>query len=197
MPHSGFREEVLNIVLAQVLTEQGVVAAPERLMKWKGARHMPDVVVVFQGLRTVLEGKIDDHPGAADQVLKDVQGRVEQGIAHIGIAVLYPAKLRDIDSLASLRKQMTVADLSLSVSTEAGTQDWTLGTLDTLASLLRRTFDELVEEDVVAKAAAALDAGVEAFARAAITATPAAIDRCAAALGISLGDVENGGPDES
>jgi hypothetical protein len=30
---SGFREEVFNVILAQILEEHGVISAPERIIK--------------------------------------------------------------------------------------------------------------------------------------------------------------------
>lgn len=54
MSGDGFREEVLNGILAQLLNERGVVSIPEQSPRWPlEGRRMPDVLVVFQGLRTI------------------------------------------------------------------------------------------------------------------------------------------------
>lgn len=184
MTTSGFREEVLNVILAQLLGERGVVSVPETIERWPmQGRRMPDVLVVFQGLRTVIEGKVGDQPDAEGQVLDNARGRVEQGIAHISIAVLYPASLRQAPSLDELKRQLSAATLRVAVCTEAGEQGWTECDLGTFADLLRRSFERLIREDVVAEAVAALDAGVERLARA-ISGTPAVVDRWADILGI-------------
>lgn len=183
MSTTGYREEVLNVLLAQLLEEQGIVSAPEQsLKKASKSRRVPDVLVLFRGLRTAIEGKVDDHPTAVADVLKDARGRVEQGIAHIGIAVLYPPGLRQIQ-FSSLKSELGKARLRIAIYSEAGEQGWNGGDVNYLGDMLRRTFDQLVEEDVVKQAVAALDAGVEVFAQA-ISASPAAIERSAELLGI-------------
>jgi hypothetical protein len=183
MVTTGYREEVLNVLLAQLLNEQGIVSAPEQSLKRVSkTRRVPDVLVLFRGLRTAIEGKVDDHPTAAEDVLKDTHGRVEQGIVHIGIAVLYPSALRQIQ-FPSLKNELGKAKLRIAIYSEAGQQGWSDGDVNYLGAMLRRTFDQLVEEDVVTQAVAALDAGVEVFAQA-INASPAAIERSAELLGI-------------
>lgn len=183
MSIGGYREEVLNVLLAQLLDEQSIISAPEKSLRQpdKG-RKVPDIIVLFQGLRTVIEGKVDDHPGAAEEVINDVRQRVEQGIAHIGIAVLYPATLRQVN-FHSLKSELSQITLGIAICSEAGESGWTEGNLNHLGALLRRTFDQLIEEDVVAQAVAALEAGVEKFAQA-VAGLPAAIERSADVLGI-------------
>ena len=58
---------------------------------------MPDIIVNFSGLRTAIEGEVDDNPKAKDDAAKSAQSRVEDGIAHIGVAVVYPRELRKVD----------------------------------------------------------------------------------------------------
>jgi hypothetical protein len=183
MSIGGYREEVLNVLLAQLLDEQSIISAPEKSLRQpdKG-RKVPDIIVLFQGLRTVIEGKVDDHPGAAEEVINDVRQRVEQGIAHIGIAVLYPATLRQVN-FHSLKSELSQITLGIAICSEAGESGWTEGNLNHLGALLRRTFDQLIAEDVVAQAVAALESGVEKFAQA-IAGLPAAIERSADVLGI-------------
>ena len=183
MSNTGYREEVLNVLLAQLLDEQGIVSAPEQSLKRASkTRRVPDVLVLFRGLRTAIEGKVDDHPTAVEDVLNDARGRVEQGIAHIGIAVLYPSALRQIQ-FPSVKNELGKAKLRIAIYSETGQQGWSDGDVNYLGAMLRRTFDQLVEEDVVTQAVAALDSGVEVFAQA-INASPAAIERSAELLGI-------------
>ncbi|MDP3062919.1 MAG: hypothetical protein Q8O40_06890, partial [Chloroflexota bacterium] len=145
-------------------------------------RHIPDVLVVFQGLRTVIEGKVDDQPSAAQNALQDAQERVDKGIAHIGIAVVYPAALRQA-SFPNLKQELSNSTFRIAVCSEAGQKAWADGGLDFLADLLRRTFHELVEEDVVARAAATLDTAVTQFSRSVFT-TPEVVKRASEILGI-------------
>ena len=93
---TGFREEVLNVILAQILEEHGVISAPERIIKARPGmtRKMPDVLVYFRGLRLIIEGKVEDAPNAEESALSAARQRVEDGLAHIGVAVVYPMLLR-------------------------------------------------------------------------------------------------------
>ncbi len=143
---------------------------------------MPDVLVTFQGLRTVIEGKVDA-PGAAANVQDQARTRVEDGVSHLAIAVLYPPKLRRTP-FDALRKELATSGLKMSVFNEGGGTGWVDGNLDNLSDLLRRTYEQLVQEDVVARAVDQLSAAVEGFARAVL---PAAgnVERAAEALGIS------------
>lgn len=54
MRTGGFREEVLNVALAELLAERGVVSLPEQAVLSAQQRRLLDVLVVFQGLRTVI-----------------------------------------------------------------------------------------------------------------------------------------------
>jgi hypothetical protein len=183
MSRGGYREEVFNVLLAQLLAEQGIVSAPEQsINRALKSRSVPDVMVVFRGLRTAIEGKVDDNPKAKDEVMENAKKRIEQGIAHIGIAVLYPAALRKLNFNA-VKPELNKIKLQVAICSEAGEQGWAEGDVNYLGDMLRRTFDQLVKEDVVAQAVAALEAGVEVFAYA-IGVAPAAIERSAELLGI-------------
>lgn len=171
------------MVLAQLLNERGLVSAPEvAIQDAEAGRRLPDVMVVFHGLRTVIEGKVEGGD-AETRVMEQTVARVEEGIAHIGIAVVYPESLRTVD-FNDLPQALANADLRIAVCTEGGTLGWADGNLDYLGNLLRRALEDIVEEDVVAYAVGALNAGVDRFARAAGD-LPGLIDRAADVLGIS------------
>jgi len=162
----GYRQEVFNVLLAQLLQERGVIAAPEnvlRLPERGPARRMPDVLVEFHGLRTVIEGEVSDQPEARDRALNSARRRVEEGIAYIGIGVVYPAELRQAD-YAALKGELARSELDIAIITEAGESGFVHGDLNQLERTLREAYNRLLQEDVVAEAVAALDAGVENFA---------------------------------
>jgi hypothetical protein len=185
MTTGGYREEVFNVLLALLLHQRGVVTAPEQAFKQDidSRRRIPDVLVVFQGLRTVIEGKVDDRPDAREEALQQAQERVNKGIAHIGMAVIYPRTLRRTP-FPDLTDALSQSQFSIATFSEAGETGWTEGDLDYLAEVLRRTFDQLIQEDVVAKAVESLSGGVREFARSAF-ASPATAQRAAQILGIS------------
>lgn len=61
------RQEVLNVLSAQLLEQQGIVAVPESIVPASGdeGRRMPDVLVDFQGLRLAIEGEFAAPQAAA------------------------------------------------------------------------------------------------------------------------------------
>lgn len=191
----GYREEVFNVLLALLLHERGVVSAPEQSLKQALQEHrqVPDVMVLFRGLRTVIEGKVGDKPDAADKAAAQARGRVDTGMAHIGIALLYPAVLRKAP-FAELQDQLAKSTFKVAVCSEAGETGWTDGGMDYLADLLPRTFDQLVREDVVSQAAETLSSGIEDFAKKVFT-TPGTIQKAAEVLGIR--ELPKGKPKET
>lgn len=178
-----YREEVLNVCLARRLAERGLVSLPEQIITQDRRRRLPDVFIVFRGLRTVIEGKRADSPQAATRVQNDARSRVEEGLAHIGIAVLYPPELRSAANLTDLEEQLERIQLRVSVFSEAEEQGWVEASIDTIADLLRRTHELLSSENVVALAVEAIEEGVNHFSEA-IMNLPAAVRRNAEALGI-------------
>jgi len=158
MPH--YREEVLNVYLAELLRDRGVISVPESITQRGSHRKMPDVVVEFFGLRVMLEGKVGDTPQAKIKALEAAQNRLEQGIAQIGVAVVYPAALR---KASDIKAALAQSELEIAIVTESQEIGYTKGDIDYLKSALNLAFEHLVEEDVVAEAVAALDAGIDRF----------------------------------
>lgn len=117
----ALRQEVLNVVLAQLLQRRGLVATPESILKAASEgprqRHIPDVMVDFQGLRLVIEGDFDVGSAESD-VAAQTRERVEKGISHLGVAVLYPRSLRLV-AFSKLEGELEKALLRFAVVTEA------------------------------------------------------------------------------
>jgi hypothetical protein len=180
-----FRQEVLNVLLAQLLQERGVIGAPENIIKLDSitGRRMPDVLVNFRGLRTAIEGEIGYRKRANELALKAARQRVDEGISHIGVAVVYPADIRDVEEFANLKRKLAQSQLQIAIVTETGDTGFVAGDTDYLASALSHAFDQLVQEDIVTRAVAKLDAGIERFADAMVT-KKGDIGRIAASLGI-------------
>ncbi|MEK9138273.1 MAG: hypothetical protein AAB393_14200 [Bacteroidota bacterium] len=160
----NYRQEVLNVVLAQLLQERGIISAPEDVLKTspKDTRKMPDVMVNFFGLRTAIEGEVDDQDDAAPKALASARKRVDQGIVHIAVAVVYPSSLRK-HPFNRLKDELAKAELRIAVVTESGDKGYDQGNVDRLGEFLRRAFGELIQEDVVAQAVDELKQGIEKF----------------------------------
>jgi hypothetical protein len=151
------REEVLNVFLATCLSARGVDADPETILK-KG-RAKPDVIATFRGLRCAVEGKVADTPRAAEVVLGDARRRIDQGVAHIAIGVIYPVALRTTE-FARLTSELGDARLDFAVLTDAGTEVWHRGGVHEILAELRRAHDVIVRDDVLQQAVDTLNIGL-------------------------------------
>ena len=101
------REEVLNVALARLLRQHGIVSAAERIATepLTGGRAMPDVLVEYQNLRLIIEGKIDRTRESGRRVQKQAYDRVVSGLAHLALAVLYPEDLARVVNHESVLAQ--------------------------------------------------------------------------------------------
>lgn len=198
-----YREEVLNVVLALLLHRRGIVAAPEQILRLhlERGRAMPDVLVHYNGLRVAIEGRTVIGKAAQQALLTNTRERIQQGIAHLGIAIVYPSFLRQLpfeqleSALAQTRLRFAVVseveDIQLAMQLTDVQEPWDVimpavwaqGNLENLSELLRRTYEQLVREDVVKRAAESIRAGIIEFSEVILT-SPGSIARSAGALGI-------------
>lgn len=180
---SGYRQEVFNVLLAQLLQERGVISAPEKVLSSANKkRRMPDVIVDYHGLRIVIEGEVSDQYKAKEKALNSVKARVDEGIAHIGIAVIYPTSLRKTP-YSSLLKNLAKAELEIAIISETGVTDYTIGDIGYLENTLRRLFENLVKEDVVSEAVSIIEASIEEFSKAIVN-REGIVQRAADVLGV-------------
>lgn len=205
MPH---RQEVVNVVLAQLLGEHGLVASPEQILHPPStAVRLPDVILDFHGLRLAVEAEFVDAPNAKGAAYEKAQSRVEQGLAHIGVAILYPARLRNT-SFQKLKSALSAARLQYSITTEATSPEvqlhlfdakqvpitWHQGAVDSLINSLRISYGGLIREDTLDRAVSRLDAALGEVVTA-IEWQPATSDRMAQQLGVrDLPSDRTGGP---
>ncbi|MCS7192006.1 MAG: N-6 DNA methylase [Armatimonadetes bacterium] len=178
-----FRQEVLNVVLAELLEKRGIVALPEIRL----ARKAPDILVSFYGLRLAIEGEISDQTDAKREAWRKAQERVRNNIANFGLALVYPAKLTKVASLDRLRQELAECPLRFSLCPPSlpETAQWQEGSLDTLCAALNAAYQHLASEDEVQKAAKLLREGIDVLANdlLALGATP---ERMAVPLGIAI-----------
>ncbi len=175
-----YREEVINVVLAELLNERGIASLPEQIIRdiIRKKRRLPDVWVDYEGLTVAIEGKIEN-----SLVIEDARRRVEQGLAHIAIAVDYPGVLRVARDLKELKREMASTPLKIAVVTEDGESGFVEGDLSFIDNLFRRTHEELVKEDVVTEAVNYIRQANAELAKH-LTDRPAVLKRVASALEI-------------
>jgi hypothetical protein len=186
-----FREEVLNVALAEVLTERGLLSLPETIRLSRGRRRLPDVTLAdLWGVRIVIEGRVSGGKPVRTGLVRDATARVEEGIAPICLAVLYPPDLRRAVTPAQLRAALNRTPLAVRVISEGHPGDWDDTTVDGLGDVLRRSYELLVGEDVVTSAVEDLDHSISA-ASATMLASRATPTRLRGLLGIP-DDIEGG-----
>jgi len=179
------RQEVLNVLLAQLLQERGLIAAPEQILRVAGepGSQMPDVLVDFQGLRLAIEGNFAGSGAVEAALVTQTRQRVDRGVAHIGTAVLYPRALRDA-AFAQAKHDLASARLRFAVVTEEpDPPSFAEGDVTNLAGALRRAYEQLIEDRVLDKAVTLIGHGIDGF-TAALSTQPASAERFAVSLGI-------------
>lgn len=176
------REESINTQLALLLSKLGVIADAETILS--RGQHRPDVMFTLMGLRVIVEGKFADHGNAEEQVLADARSRVELGLAHIAVAVVYPKRLR-IVSTNAVETELSRAKLRFRVISEFGdnADQWSEGSPEKLMDALRRAQESLANDDVVEATARALSERLEGIARL-WSGQAGACDRLGALLGM-------------
>ena len=172
------RQEVLNVILAQLLQERGLVAAPEEILRQPTKeRRLPDVIIDFQGLRLAIEAEF----GAQNSNVawRKARKRVEEAVAHIGVAVVYPVRLKRV-AFERLRSELQQCSLQYAVFTEANeptaqrllfkqevTQEskpsFSRGNVDELGNAIRRSYEQLVKDETLDKAVELLEGIIEGF----------------------------------
>jgi hypothetical protein len=175
------REEVLNVVLAICLSSRGIKADPETILR--RGRSRPDVIALFRGLRCGIEGKIAETNQAKPEVLANARSRINQGIAHLAIAVVYPEPLRRV-AFGHLQSELNSSDFEFSVLTDSdGKEAWHNGGINEIVAELRRAHDIIVRDDVLQQAVDTLNVGLSEVSGALLN-NSAACDRLIRVLGI-------------
>lgn len=98
------REEVLNILLAELLEKRGLLSVPETIRSvvkaGKKQKRLPDVTVFdLLGLRIIIEQRIGKSAATKTSLTNDAKKRVEEGLSPICLAVIYPPSLAKLESL--------------------------------------------------------------------------------------------------
>jgi hypothetical protein len=177
------REEVMNVLLGVCINDSGMSAEAENVESNAiGRRALPDVVVSYQGLRCSVEGKWADANNARQIVAGQARDRIQTGIAHIALAVIYPSALRAVP-LVNKKQELLAARLQYCLCTELSEGDWREGDVAAIQDDLRRAQHLMATDDIVTKAVAELQAGM--FGLVTVLAdNPATCDRLADILSV-------------
>jgi hypothetical protein len=179
------RQEVVNVVLAECLQDAGLAAVPEQIIRAaaSGQVRLPDVIVDFEGLRLAIEGEFATTPDAEAKAVNKATERVEEGLAHVGIGVVYPAEAASW-AFEELRRRLPESRLVFAVATELpGAPSLVEGTVEHLCEALRRAYDTLIEDEALQRAVAVLEVAIDRWVSA-LRPQPGSTARCARVLGV-------------
>jgi hypothetical protein len=95
-----FREEVINTRLADVLSEFGLNTLPETIDMTTGSKKYPDVSTLVEGIKVTIEGRKETYQ--KDKLMEDAKRRIEEDIADVSIALLYPKEIEEQEATDKL-----------------------------------------------------------------------------------------------
>lgn len=162
---NGFREEVVNVKLAELLEQRDVVSLPEQVISdLVENNRMPDIMTAnLLGIRVVIEGRIGRQAGTRQSLVEDCKERVAEGIAPMAVAVAYPEGVNQATSLSGLERNLREAEFQINVITEEGAGNWSSGDIEDLGDYLRSGYGDLVQENVVEEAVETIDDSIDRF----------------------------------
>ncbi|MFH1219419.1 MAG: N-6 DNA methylase [Candidatus Eisenbacteria bacterium] len=143
-----FREEVINVKMAELLCDYGLDAIPETITPHK---KLPDVSILVRGTKLILEGR---KASQRAQLEKDAKGRIEQGLCDISMAIVYHPELYACTTTEKLADSLRVYSYGgrLFYQTKEGIKQETLAGVDieTLVASINAGVSLLVDSDVLA-----------------------------------------------
>ena len=138
---SGNREEVLNVVLANLLNSRKIDAAPESIKKMNLSRKMPDITVTdYYGLKFIIEGRYFETSTDEKSLIVDSKKRISDGLGPVCIAVLYPPYLRTVP-YSQLPDELSKSKLRINYFTSTAEGNWSVSDVSGLTGILRKSFD--------------------------------------------------------
>jgi len=143
-----YREEVINVKLAELLREYGLRADPETIKR--GA--LPDVIISIEGIKVNLEGRFIDSPQAVNLIEK-VKERIKENIADLGVAVYYLKNLREAADLDKLKEKLRTTNLRTYIIyyTASGLKESSIGKINVrgLVEAIQNVFHVIVRNDII------------------------------------------------
>ena len=172
----GLREENLNVMLAELLAEKGLKALGEVILRKGGKRPEPDVLIVLNGVRIVIEGK---KLGMWDELVQKCQERLDNNVCDICVMVEY-SDIKPVYSAytqldikqALLRSKFNIGFLSYldrvgldrRISVPSKPEPYRDMGFDDLLSYLMSAYGRVVREDILEPVIRRMDEVLREFA---------------------------------
>lgn len=157
----GLREENLNVTLASLLAEKGLQALGEVILRKGEKRPEPDVLIVLNGVRIVIEGK---KAGIWDELVRQCEERLDNNVCDLCVMVEYvqvdtgkiaPTQLDIKRTLQSARfnigflSYLDRANLDKWTKEPTRPQEYRDVGFDDLLTYLMSIYSEVVRKDIV------------------------------------------------
>ncbi len=141
------REETINTSLALALAHYGLMAEAEIISNIHATKKLPDVFFNLDGLDVILEGKFA-RPNAEAESYQQIHQRLNLGLAHLAIAVIYPENLRTTNT-SEVRNILQHTQFRYFIVSESGESGWLEGDLTKLIEDIRQAQFNLLENNLV------------------------------------------------
>lgn len=177
----SLREENLNIILAELLTEKGLKALGEVILRKKGGRPKLDVLIELNGVRIVIEGK---KLGMWDVLVEQCKERLDNNVCDLCVMVEYAdVKLRKlVPNQLDVKEALLNGKFNvgfLSYVDRAGLERWMtisprpekyldVGFNDLLTYLMR-AYSRVIKEDIMGPLIKRMNEVLDDFAKAVST----------------------------
>lgn len=154
----SFREEQVNIQLAELLAKRGLDANAETII----GRKLPDVLISLDGVKLVIEGRFTKNTA---QLLQDARARIEDGVADLSMALVYTSDLKTAESQDELRRGLEKASFDGTVFYVAkdgiAEQSIVAGSIDDLVRTINLVFGLRIRNDIVRHQVESLSASLD------------------------------------
>jgi len=169
----SLREENLNVVLAELLAERGLNALGEVILKKRGRKAEPDVLLLLNGVRIVIEGK---KPGIWDQLVSKCVERVDNNVCDLCVMVEYADIRADRLTLTQSDIKQTLLKSRFNIGFISYLDRATLGKpppqpekyqnvdFDDLITYLMAAYNRVVREDIIEPVVRKMDEVLSEFA---------------------------------
>jgi type I restriction-modification system DNA methylase subunit len=155
-----YRQEVINIRIADILRQMGFGAIGETITGGK----LPDVMVEINGLKVNIEGWFE-RESQIDTLKSKCKKRIEDGICDIAIGLLYPEILREAENDEELINKIKQSDYKVFIFSPStrGVVEQSLGRmkLEQIAENLNYLYTQAVKTDLLKEEIAKIEKAIQ------------------------------------
>jgi len=154
------RQEVINTILAEILTEMGKKATPE--LRFNGR---PDVFSNIRGLRVILEGWFEGHEQEMEAQLQD---RLLKNFCEMACGVVYPENIAATGQLTTptiqqIKARMLASRVRVCAYRQAGKFYQGTVAITELAGVLQTLASQILPKELLEQAVESIGVALDNF----------------------------------